>query len=167
MMENIKYIGYIYCITNSINGKQYIGQTIRNIKKRWLAHIAEAKRENNPSYFHKAILKYGKLNFKISEVEKICFNNKEELKKYLNILEKKYIQQYNSMRPNGYNITPGGDTSYLTRQRKIVQISKHGEIIQKYNSIADALRALKLNEGSLSAVLNGYTNMAYGFFLEI
>lgn len=37
-MDLIKNIGYIYKITNKINGKLYIGQTTKTIEKRWQAH---------------------------------------------------------------------------------------------------------------------------------
>ena len=32
-------MNYIYLITNKINGKQYVGQTIRTIEERWKGHI--------------------------------------------------------------------------------------------------------------------------------
>lgn len=164
MERDGNYIGYIYCVTNILNNKKYIGQTMRSIKRRWNAHKTESKTEDNPSYFHKAILKYGSDNFSISEVKKICCDSRDELKNELDFWEIKYIDELNTLRPNGYNITPGGCTSYITRQRKIVQISKHGEIIKIYDSIADALRELNLPEGALSSVLCGYTNTAHGFY---
>lgn len=68
MERNGKYIGCIYCVTNILNNKKYIGQTMRSINRRWNAHKIESKTENNPSYFHKAILKYGNDNFSISEL---------------------------------------------------------------------------------------------------
>lgn len=164
-MENDRqYVGYIYCVTNKINNKKYIGQTIRTISKRWSTHKTESKTENNPSYFHKSILKYGFDNFIVSEVKKIVCHSKDELREELNYLEKKYIREFNTIRPNGYNLTVGGDTSSYVKCRPIVQISKHGEIVEKYNSIADATRALNISEGALSSVLYGFTNKAHGYY---
>lgn len=34
-MDEIKNIGYIYKITNKINGRCYVGQTSQNAQKRW------------------------------------------------------------------------------------------------------------------------------------
>lgn len=164
MGKDKNLIGYIYCITNKITGKQYIGQTIRTVERRWSSHQTESKTEKKPSYFHKSIIKYGKNNFVVETIESISAITKDELKNKLNESEKKYIKQYNTIRPNGYNLTPGGDTSSFTRKRSIVQISKHGEIINVYESIVDALKALNLNEGSLSAVLCGYANMCHGYY---
>lgn len=48
----------IYRITNKINGKSYIGQSV-NIKNRWYVH--KATKDDYP--IHRAIRKYGKNNF--------------------------------------------------------------------------------------------------------
>lgn len=62
------YKGFIYKITNTINGKSYIGQT-KNFKTRIKQHFSYSKNKMNPLYC--AIRKYDKNNFKISIVEEI------------------------------------------------------------------------------------------------
>lgn len=97
-------IGYIYLIRNKINGKFYIGQTIGNVRQRWAAH----SNPNNSNLIGKAIAKYGKRNFDLSIVETIYDQNKDSLLDKLNMLEKSYIQSWNCLAPNGYNILIGG-----------------------------------------------------------
>lgn len=97
MQSNQKPYGLIYKTTNLINNKIYIGQTT-NVQK-W------EKREYKGSgkLIKSSIKKYGWENFKS---ELICYAyNQEEL----NDLEIKYIEEFNSIFPNGYNISPGGD----------------------------------------------------------
>ena len=36
-----EYEGFIYLITNNVNGKQYVGQTIQTIQKRWNSHVGK------------------------------------------------------------------------------------------------------------------------------
>lgn len=53
-------IGYIYKITNKINGKVYIGKTTKTVQERWKEHLRESRTErseNRPLY--RAIRKYG------------------------------------------------------------------------------------------------------------
>lgn len=92
--------GFIYLITNKINGKQYVGQTIQTIRARWNAHVSESRRDDYP--MAQAIKKYGAENFVVSEVAR-C-NSLEQL----NELEILFIQQYNTLRPKGYNLASGG-----------------------------------------------------------
>lgn len=97
-------MGIIYCYTNKINGKKYIGQTV-NPEQRFKSHKSAAFNPKDPEYnsiIHKAFRKYGYNNFTyeiLAEAEKI-----EEL----NGLEIYYIAHYNTQTPNGYNIEPGG-----------------------------------------------------------
>lgn len=93
--------GIIYIVKNNITDNYYIGQTIKSLYERKLSHIRESKRSN--FYFHKALNKYGIDNF-TWEILEHC-DSKEELDE----MEFHYIKQYNSMRPNGYNLTYGGD----------------------------------------------------------
>jgi group I intron endonuclease len=54
---------HIYKITNTVNGKVYIGQTAqKNPKMRWYAHLADARR-GKKSYLLDSIRKYGQESF--------------------------------------------------------------------------------------------------------
>lgn len=93
--------GFIYKITNTINGKSYIGQTIQNVKERFYQHCATkcSKAVSNMA-IHRAIKKYGKSNFTVEVIEEINSAN-------LNDRERYWIKYYNSYN-NGYNSTKGG-----------------------------------------------------------
>lgn len=92
-MENRKIHGYIYIITNLINGKQYVGQTVQTIEERFKGHFYDSK-----MVMAKAIKKYGRDNFMVQELA-IAYNQEE-----LTFLEGLYISWFNTLRPNGYNI---------------------------------------------------------------
>lgn len=107
-----KDFGEIYVLT-SPSGNQYVGQTVKVLSSgkkwgylaRWKAHVNEAKHHKDCSrLLNRAIRKYGHESFK---VEKIC-ECKIEL---LNDLEVKYIEEYNTLSPNGYNLTTGGKSN--------------------------------------------------------
>jgi group I intron endonuclease len=94
----------IYRITNLINGKIYIGQTVKSMSKRWSEHVYYVGIKTTALYA--ALYKYGIDNF---SVEIICSAIKPE---YLNELERYFIKHYNCMSPNGYNLTSGGDSAF-------------------------------------------------------
>ena len=45
-------MGYIYKITNTLNGKIYIGQTVKSLQKRFTQH----KNNSNKPYFSQIVL---------------------------------------------------------------------------------------------------------------
>lgn len=95
-------MGYIYKITNQINGKIYIGQTRTSLTERMRKHFSDARNEPNVTGIDAAIKKYGAENF---TAEQICECQDIEL----DDLERYYISKYNTYdSPNGYNLTPGG-----------------------------------------------------------
>lgn len=95
----------IYKITNRINGKVYIGQTIYTLEHRWKQHLKNA-RNGVKTHFYSAIRKYGEENF---EPEIIC---SADTKEELNLLETHYIQEYNSI-DVGYNMIDGGNNNVM------------------------------------------------------
>lgn len=103
LVEDDGFVGYVYCITNTINFLKYIGITKNSISVRWNGHLRFARNGKN-TYLHKAINKHGKENFKI-EVIDTCYTTREDL----NNMEKKYIIELNTKSPFGYNLTVGGD----------------------------------------------------------
>lgn len=120
--------GYIYMITNKINGKQYIGQTI-NPEARWLKHLSVA-RGTYPykSYFYNSINKYGPDNFTF-EIVLECEACELEEK------EQEYIAKYNTLYPNGYNLTPGGKKLY--KENNPFYKRKHSEDTKLKLSLAN------------------------------
>jgi len=107
--------GYIYKITNTINGKVYIGKTGKTIEERWSKHLENAKelkraREANPhekkegSHLNNAINKYGPNAFIVNQ-EDVAYSKEE-----LNEKERYWVNEYDSMNPDkGYNMTEGGE----------------------------------------------------------
>ena len=88
-------------VENKINGKIYIGQTIRTLEKRKSDHINDTF-EGSSLPFHNAIKKYGQYNFGWKILEE-C-NSIEEL----NEKEEYWIRKLNTISPNGYNLRYGG-----------------------------------------------------------
>lgn len=102
----------IYKITNKIDGKQYIGQTVQNIAKRWTQHRSDALIRKNHTALHRAMNKYGTENFSI-KVLAHC-NSMEEM----NHRESYYIKLFNTLAPNGYNIALGGKNQRHSEETK-------------------------------------------------
>ena len=85
-------MNFIYLTTNLLNGKQYVGSHEGNIDDNYFG---------SGSLIKKSLSKNGKLNF-----HKVLL---EECDPSMNlILEEKYIQKYNTLVPEGYNISPTG-----------------------------------------------------------
>jgi hypothetical protein len=116
--------GEIYLVRNKINGKQYVGQTLkyvsvnktkRGTEGRWRVHVHDAMNGMDEiRLLHEAIREFGPDNF---EVTKICDCHESQL----SILEDKYMREYNTFEPNGYNIictTPVVKQCIMTEETK-------------------------------------------------
>jgi group I intron endonuclease len=121
-------MGIIYKLT-SPSGKSYIGQTIQDLATRIAQHVKMSKLDetSNCKGIHRAIRKYGIKSFSIDTV-KVCEN--DELNEY----EKTYISELNTLSPNGYNLTTGGDSDYKVSEYTRAKISS---IVKKRHGISE------------------------------
>lgn len=130
--------GKIYKISNDINSKVYIGQTVQDVKKRFCNHCGKDNHNENMA-IKRAIQKYGKEHFKIEIIED------DILKENLNEREMYWIAFYKSNDSEfGYNLTRGGDCTVVEpkfdedQQLKICNDYKSGTTIKdlasKYNT---------------------------------
>lgn len=111
-LDKRKTICGIYKITNLVNGKSYIGQSI-DIEKRWQQHKSKSSwRVQKEKALYRAFTKYGLDNFEFEIIE-------ECKRKFLDKREIYWIKKYDTYN-NGYNMTKGGqgDRDYRYRRKK-------------------------------------------------
>lgn len=181
-MNNYK----IYCLTNEINGKKYIGITRQDLEKRW----KNGKGYKKTTRINMAIKKYGWDNFK----KEILFENYDN--QLASDMEALYINKYKTIE-NGYNVQSGGFKDYTTKMSeyhknciskankgKHLSVStefKKGtyyqssrnkkvpvlcvELDKKFDSIKQAQNELKLNH--IWDCINGKRNMCGGYHWQL
>lgn len=128
--------GYIYLITNLINGKKYVGQTLMTVHNRWLKHCSVARTQLRVTGIDGAIRKYGEDNFSIETIKECPVDELDKWEIY-------YIQYYNTYQGDnadlGYNITLGGQSGYIydIDEDEMLQMYLNGktakELAQYYN----------------------------------
>ena len=132
----------IYQITNTVNGKIYIGKTIKTIEERFQGHISHSRCQSQ-TYLHNAIRKYGKEAFTITELES-GFNSEDDL----NEAEIRYISE---LSPH-YNMTEGGEGTsgfkLSSETRKKLSESRKGKSKSEEHKrkISEAKKGKKLSE---------------------
>lgn len=117
--------GIIYKITNTINGKVYIGQTIHTFSQRYQGDISNTKNE----HLKRAISYYGKDAFQIDEVFDVA-----ETKEELDEKEKFYIDSFKSNQKRyGYNLMGGGHNgTHAEETRRKIGEAQKGELNHMY-----------------------------------
>lgn len=91
----------VYKLTNTTNGKVYIGITSRDEPARWSEHKVRAKQGLRNSRLYDAIRKYGPDAFKREVIASA--STEDELRE----LERRYIQEFDTYN-KGYNSNLGG-----------------------------------------------------------
>lgn len=124
----------IYKITNKLNNKTYIGQSVC-IERRWEEHI----RDNSNSLIHLAILKYGVKNFTFEVLEECHQSELDEKEIY-------WIKVFNSFE-DGYNLTLGG------RGAVHYDIEKVYEVYLQCKSISETAKRIGCHKSTARNIL--------------
>lgn len=119
-------LGYIYLITNKINGQQYVGQTSRDIETRFSEHCFD---DRSKSKIHLAIKEFGWQNFKVEQLEAVPLAKLDERESY-------WIEQLQT-RVNGYNVAKGGHNPL--RDYLQVKVVENGMIFDSRHDLARQL----------------------------
>lgn len=145
----------IYKITNLLNQKMYIGQSVHP-DKRWWEHCAHARRKDDNLPIHLAIRKYSPENFKMEILEWTEDYDNQEIY---------YIKFYNTLSPNGYNLTKGGNSLVLVGEnnpRNTILDSTVKNIIKELqlNLLSDRQIAKKYHttDKIVADINHGYTH---------
>lgn len=142
----------IYKIENLINHKIYIGQSIE-IEKRWLKHLSA----KDDFIIHKALRKYGKDAFSFQILEECDIMELDEKENY-------WINFYNSIIPNGYNMIPGGSNGAgFAKGKKILQYTLNGEFVKEYSSANQASLETGIDHTSICACCRGESQRSGNF----
>lgn len=103
----------VYCITNKVNGKCYVGVTTKGYKNRFANHIWHSRKVNGSCRaLYNAMRKYGQDSFSVRLID-TASSFKE-----MNELERKHIASHGSLHPNGYNLTDGGDAGSFCEETR-------------------------------------------------
>ena len=109
----------------------YIGQSMQPEERIYQHHT---DRRNKNSIFHRAIDKYGADAFTWTILVKV--DGKENANK----AEKYFIEKEGTLKPNGYNMTKGGDGGSMWNVKPVVQLTLDGEYVNRFESSCDAGR---------------------------
>ena len=107
--------GLIYKITNTLNGKCYVGQTTRTPEERFVEH-----KRCQTSNIGREIRKYGVENFTVEVLEE-C-----EIRELLNEREIFWIAELDCMWPRGYNNATGGQGNRERTPESVAKMSRKG-----------------------------------------
>lgn len=170
----------VYCHTNLMNGKKYIGITCQDIRDRWRLNGTGYK---NQKKFYNAIEKYGWDAF----AHEILYTNLTE--EQAKIIEQSLIEKYDAIK-NGYNVLKGGNVTHHSsetiskireshighkpskdtiQKMKTTKMKKYGNQVLCietgiiYPSMGEAMRLTGIDKTSISRCCSGKQGSAGGY----
>jgi len=130
--------GTIYITTNLVNGKQYVGQTIRKFEKRKNEHFSP----KDCVLLYHALKKYDMDDFKW-----VSFSCPEEDLDWTEIF---LIKELNTLTPNGYNLETGGNKNKhhheSTKEKMSIQKKEYWENLENRKKQSGRLKGKNAGE---------------------
>lgn len=145
--EPKKGFGFIYKYTSPSN-HSYIGQTIHNLNQR-ARNSYNGNGYKKCKVFWSAIQKYGWNKFTVEILEEVPICD-------LNQREEYYINYYNTIVPNGYNICNTAECG--KKQEVFVYSAQNGQFLEHYNSVTEASIETGVPLETISAIINNDNN---------
>lgn len=145
----------IYCYTNVVNGKKYVGQT-NNPQRRKTEHKSNAFNEksvNFNSIFHKAIRKYGFENFEYEVLEEFQNTTQEEIDNR----ERYWIKEKKSqVNEHGYNLLNGGKGSFWQSSFTEEEIRQIKDLIRRKIPYTEICNKYNVSKTFISNINSGF-----------
>jgi hypothetical protein len=168
----------VYKVTNKVNDKIYIGQSI-DIERRWNQH----KYGKGSLLLRNAIRKYGLENFSFEIIEKFEIESKDELINILLEAEQKWLNFYKSYNnESGYNLNRLSKPNHTKKRdedfrkkisiikiennhcgKGVIQYDHNGKVVKNWKSAAQIERELKLKAENISACCLGKQKTCGGY----
>lgn len=119
----------VYKITNTANGKFYIGSS-KDVKNRWTQHrnALNDNKHGNP-YLQNAWNKYGVQSFKFEIIEKCSIEDQFEREQF-------YLNKLNPFDNNGYNIVRQISKEYMSDHCMMKECSKCGRTYHTFSHLS-------------------------------
>ena len=138
--------GVIYKITNTLNGKLYVGKTTTPLNQRMASHRCA------DTVIGKAIRKHGWENFNVEVLEE-C-----ETPEQLNEREIFWIAYFNCKFPNGYNLTDGGEGGgskiYTPERNAKISAANSGENHHMFGKHHTAETCAKISASNMGRIIS-------------
>ena len=133
-------MGYIYKVTNKVNGKIYIGQTTCSTEERWKHHIYNANSGVSQYQLYQAMRKYGIESFMVETLEEISNQHLDERECY-------WIKFFDSYK-RGYNMTEGGSGVKIRTEdfyKEIADLKRQGKTYEEICQLKHCCRETVLD----------------------
>lgn len=166
------YLGFVFKITNTSNGKEYIGKTL-DIDSR-IRYLFSAK---GGSHLSKAIQEEGKEHFKVEIIHTVTEHSNQKLdiiKFKLQDLWEREVRKHKCYHPKGYNRrirndNPDIDLDQVDRtkiedrsdrgvcnRKPVAMFEESGTLLNQWNSLSEAGDGTGISISSISLCCNGY-----------
>lgn len=128
---------HFYKITNTVNGKSYIGYTGKlHPRNRWIEHVSQAK-AGEGSVLHAAIRKYGKEPFVFEVISKLEGTSDDAIAYEATMI----LKNKTLITEGGYNVLATGSIWSEKQKRAHAEATKAGMTLEVRQHLSESLKS--------------------------